>query len=103
MNVIFPTSSIEISGTLGQHTKVADSGNRVTRRFCPQCGIHLFSDSTGRPNLTVVRVGTLDEPAAITPTANIWSTSAPAWACLDPSLECFDRAPPPLPPAKGAA
>ena len=103
VNVIFPTSSIEISGTLGQHTKVADSGNRVTRRFCPQCGIHLFSDSTGRPNLTVVRVGTLDEPASIAPTANIWSASAPPWARLDPALDRFERAPPPLPPAQGPA
>jgi hypothetical protein len=103
VNVIFPTAAIEITGTPGQHTKVADSGNRVTRRFCPQCGIHLFSDSTGRPNLTVVRVGTLDEPASIRPTANIWSTSAPPWACLDPALERFERAPPALPAAKGAA
>jgi len=103
VNVIFPTSSIEISGVVGQHTKVADSGNQVTRRFCPQCGTQLFSDSTGRQGLTVVRVGTLDEPSAIRPTANIWTASAPAWACLDTSLERFERQAPPAPPTRGAA
>ena len=104
VNVIFPTASIEITGMVGQHVKVADSGNQVTRRFCPQCGTQLFSDSTGRPGLTVVRVGTLDDPSSIKPSANIWVTSAPAWACIDPALEHFDRgAPPPVSPTNGRA
>jgi hypothetical protein len=102
VNVMFPTESIEISGVVSQHTKVADSGNHVTRKFCAQCGTQLFADSTGRPNLTVVRVGTLDEPSSIKPTANIWSASAPAWACLDSSLERVEQAPAPRPPATSA-
>lgn len=103
VNVIFPTSSIEISGKVGQHIKAADSGNQVTRRFCPQCGTQLFSDSTGRPGLTVVRVGTLDDPSSIKPTAYIWTASAPSWACLDSSLERYERQAPPPPPANSAA
>ena len=93
VNAIFPTAAIEISGTPAQHQKAADSGNQVTRRFCPACGTHLFSDSTGRPGLTVVRLGTLDDPSSIKPTANIWSASAPSWACLDRSLDVFEGPP----------
>ena len=100
VNVIFPSESIEISGATNQHEKTADSGNMVTRRFCPACGTQLFSDSTGRPGLTVVRVGTLDDPSSIKPTANIWSGSAPSWACLDRSLEFFDGPPAAVSPAK---
>ncbi len=94
-NVVFPTTAIEITGTLSEHVKTAESGNQVRRRFCPSCGTHLFSDSTGRPGLTVVRVGTLDDPSSIRPIANIWSASAPAWAHLDASLECIDHQPKP--------
>jgi hypothetical protein len=47
----------------------------------------------------VVRAGTLDDPSAIRPTANIWAASAPAWACLDPALERVDRQPAPPPSA----
>jgi hypothetical protein len=94
VNVIFPSAAIEVTGTTGQHTKAADSGNQVTRRFCPDCGTQLFSDSTGRPGLTVVRMGTLDEPSAITPTMNIWTGSAPRWACIDTSLQSFGGGPP---------
>ena len=102
-NAVFPTRAIEISGSPSEYTSAADSGNQVRRRFCPRCGSHLFSDSTGRPGLTVVRLGTLDEPSSIRPTANIWSASAPTWACLDSSLERIERQPlPPQPPRNAA-
>jgi len=54
---------------------------------------HLFADNTGRSGLTVVRVGTLDEPSSIEPTANIWTSSAPAWACLNSTLQNFEKQP----------
>ena len=93
-NVVFPAAAIHVVGDTNGPDKVADSGNVVTRRFCPKCGTQLFSDSTGRPGLTVVRVGTLDQPSAIQPAANIWAASAPAWACLDESLDRFEHGPP---------
>lgn len=98
VNAIFPSTSIEISGNLSAYTSSADSGNQVRRRFCPQCGCHLFADSTGRPQLTVVRVGTLQDASSIRPSAIIWSASAPSWACLDQALERIEHQPPPLQP-----
>ena len=103
VNAIFPSSSIEVTGNLSEYTGTADSGNQVRRRFCPQCGCHLFADSTGRPQLTVVRVGTLHDPSSIKPTANIWSASAPPWACLDSTLERIEHQPSPPQPPRGAA
>ncbi len=95
VNAIFPGPSIEVTGEPVTFTRTADSGNQVLRRFCAQCGTQLFADSTGRPGLTVVRVGTLDDPASVRPTANIWSASAPGWACLDAALERVERQPAP--------
>lgn len=99
VNAIFPTASIAVTGTVAGHQRTAASGNMVTRRFCPACGAHLFADSTGRPGLTVVRLGTLDDPSSIRPGANIWTASAPSWACLDPALDDSpgQPAPPPSP------
>jgi hypothetical protein len=103
VNAVVPSAAIEISGSPSEYLRTAQSGNQVRRRFCGRCGSHLFSDSTGRPNLTVVRAGTLHDPSSIKPTANIWSASAPEWACLDPALERIEQQPlPPVPP-RGAA
>jgi hypothetical protein len=103
VNLLVPSASIEVSGAVSAHTRSADSGNEVTRRFCPQCGSQLFSNSSGRPLLTVVRVGTLDDPSSVRPSANIWSSSAPAWACLDPALERIEGQPAPAAPPPKAA
>ena len=102
-NAIFPTASLAITGEVSAYTSTAQSGNQVRRRFCPQCGCHLFADTTARPQLTVVRVGTLDDADAIKPAANIWAASAPAWACLDGALERIEHqpAPPQVPKAAG--
>lgn len=87
VNLLVPAASLTVSGPLTEHTMTADSGNQLTRQFCPTCGTHLFGISSGRPQFRVVRAGNLDDPSSVTPTTNIWTSSAPAWACLDASLE----------------
>jgi hypothetical protein len=96
-SAIFHAEALEVQGSLSEHVSVADSGNHVRRRFCPTCGSHLFADNVGRGDLTVVRLGTLDDPSSISPAINIWSASAPAWACLNPALQRVEKQPQALP------
>jgi hypothetical protein len=95
VNIMVPTDSLVITGELSEFIKTADSGNDIKRRFCSQCGAHLFANSSARPQFTVVRAGTLSDPSSIKPTANIWAISAPKWACMDPSMERVDQQPAP--------
>lgn len=99
VNALFPAAAIEIAGTPAAYLREAGSGNTVRRRFCPQCGCHLFADTPGYPGVVVVRVGTLDDPSSVRPRANIWASSAPVWACLDPALDRVERQPAPPRPA----
>jgi len=101
-NAIFPSPALTVTGSPSVYTSTAASGNQVSRRFCAHCGSQLFADSTGRPGLTVVRLGALDDPSSVRPTANIWSASAPAWACLDPALDRIPGQPTPPPPPRSA-
>ena len=91
VNILVPTDALEVFGSVSEYRSTADSGNRMSRKFCPNCGSHLFANSSGRPQLTVVRAGTLDDTSTVHPTANIWCLSAPAWACMDGKLEKIDR------------
>ena len=100
-NAIFRTEGIAVTGSTTVFTSQAASGNVIARTFCAACGSQLFAEAAARPGLAVVRIGTLDDPASVTPTANIWVSSAPAWATFDPALARFEQQPPP--PAKGAA
>jgi len=95
VNVCFPSAAVKVTGDLRDYRMVADSGNVAHRRFCPSCGIHLFSVSEARPHLLFVRAGTFDDPELARPAVTIWTSSAPSWACVDPRLPQVQRQPPP--------
>ncbi len=103
VNLLVPAEALTVSGALAEHSKTAASGNLVTRMFCPSCGTHLFAMSSARPQFRVLRAGNLDDPSSIKPSVNIWASSAPAWACLDPALDRVDQQPAPPKPATPAA
>jgi hypothetical protein len=104
VNLLVAADALSATGALAEHTKAADSGSEVTRQFCPRCGTHLFAKSSARPQFRVVRAGNLDEPSSVRPSTNIWASSAPAWACIDPTLERVEQQPlaPKPAPAAGA-
>lgn len=95
-NAIFPSANIEVAGLMSCYTSKADSGNEISRHFCPTCGCHLFAGSSASPQYRVVRLGTLDDPSSIKPQINMWASSAPGWACLDPALKSEAQQPAPL-------
>lgn len=95
VNVCFPRAATRIQGETHDYVSVADSGNVMHRRFCPACGVHLFSEAEARPHLIFVRAGTLGDPEIGKPVASIWVSQAPTWACIDQALPKLDGQPPP--------
>lgn len=96
-NLAFARNAVTITGELRDFPLQADSGNHMHRRFCPQCGVHVTSEAEERPQLLILRAGTLDEPQRFRPLASIWVSEAPAWAHIDASLPQFPGQPPPPP------
>ena len=96
VNVCFPSKAIFIDGELRDFRSVADSGTVMHRRFCPQCGTHMFGEAETRPHLIFVRVGTLDDTELGRPGSTIWTSQAPRWACIDQSLPRVEHQPSPV-------
>jgi len=92
----FPKDAVHIEGTLRDYRSIADSGNIMHRRFCPACGTQVFSESEARPTLTFVRAGTLDDSEVAQPSATIWTSEAPSWACINQDLPRVAAQPPPI-------
>lgn len=96
INVVFKSAALKVQGELTDYESIADSGSRMHRRFCPQCGTPVFSASEARPHLVIVRNGALDDTELLKPTASIWTASAPEWAWIDESLPMHAGQPPPI-------
>lgn len=95
INACFPSETFSIDGEIRDYCSIADSGNVMHREFCPRCGTHLTSRAEVRPNLVIVRAGTLDNPEIARPAATIWASMAPSWACFDGTIPRFEKQPPP--------
>ncbi|MCB2077898.1 MAG: GFA family protein [Novosphingobium sp.] len=94
-NAIFDVSDVTVVGALGRYTYEADSGNTVYQDFCPKCGSAVLGSTKARPQFVGFRLGFLDPDHGLKPTIALWTSEAPDWAVIDPSLEQYERQPPP--------
>lgn len=91
--VIVPAPAFKVTqGTPKGYTVTGDSGGKVTRFFCPDCGSQLYSTPQGP--IVVVKAGTMDDPSWIRIGGALYVGSAQPWAHIDRSLPCFDKMPP---------
>lgn len=67
-----------------------DSGRPHQIFRCPTCRVALWSVYGGRSAMRFVRVGTLDDPSALTPDAFIFVRSRLPWVVLPESIPAFD-------------
>jgi hypothetical protein len=90
--VVVPRAAVTTTGTTHAYTVTAESGNPVTRRFCPVCGSPVFSESNNAAVL-VIKAGSLDDPSWVKPMVHIWTESAQPWAEMSSELPKFERNP----------
>ena len=95
VNVVFPSDKVAVEGEVRWYNSIAESGNAMRRGFCPTCGTPLFSKTSARPHILIVRAGALDDPELLPPQGTIWTDAAPQWAHIDPDLPTFPEQPPP--------
>lgn len=90
VNLVVRQSEVETSGEL---TTYADtdtlSGNPVYRRFCGTCGSPIFSDLSDSKGMTIIKLGTLDDPAAFAPAVSVWTSTKLPWVELPAGQKSF--------------
>ena len=74
-NAFVPADQVEVTGTLHVFEHVADSGNKMTKHFCPNCGSLIYGTSSGRPNVLSIRAGSINQGDIIQPVANLFLDS----------------------------
>ncbi|MDP3460509.1 MAG: GFA family protein [Hyphomonas sp.] len=53
----WPSDDVEVTGEANVWERTADSGHRVTYRFCPTCGSTLVYEIEGWPGVTAIPLG----------------------------------------------
>jgi hypothetical protein len=90
LNAIIETDRvILLSGTPAPSAMPTDSGRPHTIFRCAACGTAVWSEYGGRAALRFVRVGTLDDSAALAPDVHIYTRSKLPWIALPAGVPAF--------------
>jgi hypothetical protein len=90
INALIETDRISLRAGDPQPVGVpTESGRPHDIYRCPTCQTALWSDYGGRPALRFVRVGTLDDPAALQPDVHIFTRSKLPWVTLPEAVPAF--------------
>jgi hypothetical protein len=91
INALIETDRIALLAGDPEPVPVPTDSGRPHRIYrCRACRTALWSDYGGRPALRFVRVGTLDDPAALTPDVHIYTRSKLPWVELPKTVPAFD-------------
>ncbi|MBM2805457.1 MAG: aldehyde-activating protein [Deltaproteobacteria bacterium] len=89
-----PRNAVRITGEVKYYDGKGDSGQVVSRGFCPTCGARLFGKPALLPELLAIRAGSLDDPSRFRPERDIYVSSAQPWDFMNPALPKFAKMPP---------
>jgi hypothetical protein len=90
----FPEAAAKITGDLKFYDVKADSGNTLSRGFCPRCGSRVVSRGSGMPGMVMVPAGSLDDPSRFVPQMVIYTSSGQSWDQMDSKLQHMPKMPP---------
>ena len=84
--VLVPEGSVKVSGELRRYKVKADSGNGITRNFCPICGTRRMVELEGGVGVGV-SFTTLDDNTWLEPAIEFYTSKAQPWINLCSNTE----------------
>lgn len=92
VNAPVATADFElVQGSPAVFSKQVHSGRTLNRYFCNQCGSPLFSRRENAPEMTLLKIGTLDGPSTATVVMNVWTSRARPWMNWDEALPAHEQ------------
>lgn len=84
----FLTEAVRIDGEFQTFERTADSGRRVSYRFCPTCGTTVAYSIDVWPGVLAIPLGLFDDTGLPAPSYSIYERSMHPWvAILSPGTE----------------
>ncbi len=87
-NLVAASSGFKITAGEDQLANYESSAGKF-RCFCKHCGTHLYARMNFRPEIVIVRAGTLDDDPDIKPQNHIWVSVKAPWHDITDSLPQF--------------
>lgn len=86
----FPAANVSISGQSSTFVRPADSGNRITFHFCPNCGATVYYQINDLPEIIAVPVGAFADPSFPAPRVSVYEARRHSWVGIPADAENFE-------------
>jgi len=94
-NARFRSEDVSLKGETKAYTVKADSGNIITRHFCPTCGSRLYNENSSRPSMMNMHVGSFEDHTWYEPQWIVYKKGQPAWDTARADIPAYETMPPP--------
>lgn len=86
----FLAEQVQVTGNPKEYVRTADSGNRISFSFCPDCGATLFYQLENDPDLIAVPLGAFADPSFASPSVSVYEERQHPWLALKGEIEHID-------------
>lgn len=90
MQARFSSDNVNIDGPSKKYVRTADSGNRITFHFCPDCGSTMYYQLGDALDVIAIPVGAFADPGFPPPQFSVYETRQHTWVVLPDNMEHFD-------------
>jgi len=89
-----PEAALAVTGAVAVYEFTTPSGNTSTQRMCGVCHARIYNSNSARPNVVVVRAGTLDRSDELRVVAHIWVKRKQHWLTLPEGVPTWPESAP---------
>ena len=89
-----PEAALTVTGAVVVYEFTTPSGNTSMQRMCSACHARIYNTNSARPNVAVVRAGTLDRSSELRVVAHIWVKRKQPWLTLADGVLAWPEAAP---------
>lgn len=94
LHAMLPNDALILEGKTLEYT-YEDQGQVAHHHFCAICHTRVYNTTSAAPGLWILRAGTLDDRASLSPVAHIWVKHKQPWLSLPVSNATWPESPTP--------
>ena len=89
-----PEAALTVTGPVVVYEFTTPSGRTSTQRLCGVCHARIYNSNSARPNVAIVRAGTLDRSNELRVVAHIWVKRKQHWLTLPEGVPTWPESAP---------
>jgi hypothetical protein len=93
VTAVVATNAIAFNGEMKQWTRIADSGNKNSGYFCPNCGTRIYQFNPDQPDSIKLKLKPVDKASEslFEPKIHVWTSEKLSWDQIPAGVKSAEK------------